>query len=116
MNNLLFYGGTFWIAGVILATDMILPSGVAVGLGYIVPVIAGLWSPWPRFVFVAAGLCTLLTALGFFISPISGELWEAMTNRVLSVIVLWVSAVLCAERIRLKIYYQYKENEKPADW
>ena len=44
MVNLLFYGGAFWLACIVFTIDLLIPSGVAVGLGYVVVVIVGIWS------------------------------------------------------------------------
>ena len=49
--NLLFYGGVFWFASIVFTIDLIIPSGVAVGLGYAVVVIVGIWSPLRKYIF-----------------------------------------------------------------
>ncbi len=71
MTNLLFFGGTFWIACVIFVTDLLVPRGVAVGLGYSILPILGLWSPWQATIYWGAVVGTLFTAAGFLFSPIA---------------------------------------------
>jgi len=50
--NLLFYGGAFWLACIVFTTDLLIPSGVAVGLGYVVVVIVGIWSALTQIFFL----------------------------------------------------------------
>ena len=95
MVNLLFYGGAFWLACIVFTIDLLIPSGVAVGLGYVVVVIVGIWSPSRKYYFWAAFIGTMLTILGCFVSPITDEPmhrylhWEDITNRILSIIVIF---------------------------
>jgi len=95
MTSLLFVGGTFWLACIVFVTDLVVPTGVAVGRGYAGLVITGIWGPWRNYFYWAAAAGTLLTVMGFFFSPMSGEPWKAITNRGLSILMVWVTAILC---------------------
>ena len=56
MVNLLFYGGAFWLACIVFTVDLIVPSGVAVGLGYVVVVNVGIWFPLRKYFFLRLSL------------------------------------------------------------
>ncbi len=99
MVNLLFYGGAFWLASIVFTVDLLVPSGVAVGLGYVIVVLVGLWAPTRVYFYFAAVTGTLLTALGYLVSPLSTALWEGVTNRMLSIVIIWMTTLLC---LRLK--------------
>ena len=104
MVNLLFYGGAFWLACIVFTIDLLIPSGVAVGLGYVVVVIVGIWSPSRKYYFWAAFIGSMLTILGGFVSQVTDEPmhrylhWEDITNWILSIIVLWGFAFLLYKR------------------
>jgi len=98
MSNLMFYGGAFWISCIVFTVDILLPAGVSVGLGYAGIILLGRLSPSPKYYMVTAITGTFLTVLGFLVSPQIGEVWIAVTNRVLSVIIIWTIAFLCWRR------------------
>ena len=106
MVNLLFYGGAFWLACIVFTVDLIVPSGVAVGLGYVVVVIVGIWSPLRKYFFWASFFGTILIILGYFVSPMAEEPmhrylhWKDITNRILSIATLWGFAFLLSKRNR----------------
>jgi len=98
-GTMMFYGGAFWFCCIVFTADMIIPTGVAVGLGYVLPVAVGLMAPSPTYLKIVTPVCTLLILLGFFVSPIDGATWVAVTNRGLSMVILWVVAWLCFKLI-----------------
>lgn len=72
--------------------DAVSPAGIAVGVPYIVPVILSLWSPVSRDVFFAAGLGTLLTLVGAWVSaaPLDSAVESIdVLNRGLSLGAIW---------------------------
>ncbi len=97
----------FWVtvcvawAAAVLAFDLSLPLGVAGGVPYVVLVLLSWWAEWPpRSILVAAIAGTVLTVLGFFLSPRAGILWMVLANRGLALFVIWVTAMFCIEHKR----------------
>lgn len=89
----LLAGGTAVLAGIIFTIDLLLPLGVAVGVLYTILVLLSMWSPHRRFIFLVAGIVSVLTVLAFFVDH--GEAnWMALSNRVLSLFTIWVAASL----------------------
>jgi len=76
----------------LLALDLRMPLGVAVGALYSLVTLLALWSSRRWFAFVVAGTCTVLTAVGGVFSPIihGFPVWMAVSNRALSLVVIWV--------------------------
>jgi C4-dicarboxylate-specific signal transduction histidine kinase len=83
------------LASAIFAVDLTLPLGVAGGVPYVAVVLLALWSPDPRLPLRAAAGCSVLTVLGFSLSPHGGELWVVLANRALALLAIWVTAGLC---------------------
>jgi len=80
--------------------DLLLELGVAAGIPYIIPVILSLWVPGRRDTLTVALGATLLTGLGFFLSPGAEdiELWKIILNRLYAVLAIWVVAILGMQR------------------
>lgn len=95
MSHKMFYGGAFWFCCIVLTADMIIPTNVAMGLWYILPVMLGLMAPAKAYILITASASTLLIVLGHLVSPILGETWVGATNRGFSILTLWVIAWLC---------------------
>ena len=89
----LLAGGTALLACIIFTVDLLLPLGVAVGVLYTTLVLLAMWSPHRRFIFLVAAVVSVLTVLDFFLSPGDAH-WMALSNRVLSLFTIWVTAVL----------------------
>ena len=90
--------GLFYICGllaaIILLIDLNIPLGVAGGVPYIVIILLSLKSSKNSFTIIAAGLCSLLTIVGFYASPEGGEMWKVVSNRLLALFAIWVTASL----------------------
>ena len=88
------------LAGLILVLDVNLPLGVAGGVPYVAVVLSGLWLGNRRHVLALAVGTTLLTLLGYVYSPEGGILWIVISNRLLAVAVIWITAglILLASR------------------
>ena len=82
------------LALTILIIDLQIPLGVAGAVPYILVVLVSLWSPKPRLVIYLAIICSLLTMVGFYYSPSGGELWKVISNRLLAIFAIWVTAIL----------------------
>jgi cytochrome c553 len=87
---------------IIFTVDMLLPRGVAVPMLYVIPILLAVHcrQHWFR-VSVAVG-CTLLTMVGFKLSEAGVPTWIAVSNRVLAVAAIWVSAVLAWRHLYAK--------------
>jgi hypothetical protein len=89
----LLAGGTAVLALGIFAIDLLLPLGVAVGVLYTILVLLSLWAPHRRFILLVAAVVSVLTVLDLFLSP-GDAYWMAVSNRLLSLFTIWVTAVL----------------------
>ena len=90
------------LAAIIFAVDLEIELGVAAGVPYICLVLVALWSKKKRLIWIGAVLGTVLTLIGYSLSPLGGEPWKILANRVLSLFSIWVTAF---------IGYLFKKNE-----
>ncbi len=96
--------GLIGVAAVaILVFDISLPLGVAGGVPYLALVLMGMWLPSRRYILVLAGVGTVLTVVGYVLSPAGGIEWIVLTNRGLALFVIWITAGLLL---------QYKKGEE----
>lgn len=91
----------------IFIVDLSIPLGVAVGVPYIVVILAALWSPRRRLIWYMATGTSVLTIIGFFSSPAGGELWKVLFNRSIALFAIWATAILSVQRQTIQ-----KEKEK----
>ena len=82
------------LAAAIFAWDCSIELGVAGGVPYVAIVLLSIRMVDKRWVLLAAVACSLLTVLGFFLSPQGGELWKVLLNRGLALFAIWVTAIL----------------------
>jgi signal transduction histidine kinase len=83
----------------VFALDYVTPLGYAVPFLYLIPLVLIGQKAWERGVYWFAGSATLLSVVGYFMSPEGGLLAPALFNRVASVVVLWGAAfVLSSEK------------------
>src|SRR6476660_5173151 len=90
---LLFLLITCLAAGVLLV-DVLLPSGVAVGVLYCGVVLLAWWSSRRRVPILLAAACTVLIVAGFFLSPSGDDASVELTSRSLQVLAVWAVAIL----------------------
>lgn len=83
------------LALAIFFLDLAIPLGVAGGVPYVAVVLLGLWSSGRRYVLFAALAGSVLTVLGYFLSPMGGEMWKVIFNRGLALFAIWATALLC---------------------
>jgi PAS domain S-box-containing protein len=81
--------------------DTLTPVGVAIPVLYTIPTLLLVWSGCFREPLVVAALATVLTAAGFYASPPGGSVDVAIANRLLAVVVIWITAALVAGYLRL---------------
>lgn len=83
---------------VVFSLDLVTPVGVAGGVPYVIVVLACLWSPARHDAVAAAAVCSILTVAGFFLSPHTDATWPAVSNRLLALLAIWITALLVARR------------------
>ncbi|MBT5074113.1 MAG: HAMP domain-containing histidine kinase [Kordiimonadaceae bacterium] len=74
--------------------DLSLPLGVAGGIPYVAMVLLGIWFPTKRHVIVLAIIGSLLTITGYFLSSAASDIWIVFTNRFLSILMIWITAII----------------------
>jgi len=80
--------------GIFIVDIASLPLGVAAGVAYVAVVLISLWlSQWYFSLFVA-GVVSALTIFGFAYSEPSGVTWMVITNRVLALLAIWLTAII----------------------
>jgi len=97
MNKIEPLASVLVIAIISLATfvfDIMLPRGVAAGMPYILLVVGGIWLPKRRQVFYLALTGTCLTVLGYFYSSSGSTEWIVVVNRVLAIVIVWITAII----------------------
>jgi len=88
------------LTGVVCASDFLIPLGIAIGVLYIVPVLATLWIAGRGITTGAAIAATGLISLKFVLASQSGIPWMVLSNRAISVFVVWATALLVLQRKR----------------
>jgi two-component system CheB/CheR fusion protein len=82
------------LTAAIFILDASLPLGIAISAMYGVVILLGLYIRIPAFALWAAGITTVLTTLGAWLSPPGGLVSYAIVNRGLTLIGMWVTAFL----------------------
>lgn len=93
-----------------LAADAVLERGVASGVLYVAMVALGTWLPGTRSTLGLGAAASALTILGFFLSPPGGPVWKAVTNRLLALFAILVTAALVWHHKRLTARQQQAEQ------
>ena len=86
------------ISVVIFTVDLVTPLGVAAGVPYIAVILLSLFSGRRKLPVQLGISSSLLTLLGFFLSPPGGEFWKVIVNRLLALFAIWTTAVLGMQR------------------
>lgn len=81
------------LAAGIFVLDLLTPLGIPILLLYLGPIFLSLGVPWRTFPFIMAGLCSILTGLGFFFKPSSVLISYGLTNRLIGFVLFWTAAV-----------------------
>jgi len=85
------------VATVVFVVDLFLPLGVAEAVPYVAVVLIALRSPDKNDPLRLAGLCTLLTIVGYSLSPSGAEPWIGVTNRSIALFAIWSTALLAMQ-------------------
>ncbi|WP_261835190.1 response regulator [Vibrio ishigakensis] len=95
------------IALIGFAIDLTIPLGVAFGVYYVIVILVSLAFNNTSMTLFWAVTCSLLTVIGFLISPDGGEMWKVIFNRVIS-----VGAILTVAIVSLLVLKKNKELMK----
>lgn len=87
------------LAAATFVLDLLQPLGVAAGIPYVAVVLVGLWSRVGAFVYLLAGLASILTILGVFASSGDQGSWIVFQNRALALFAIWAVALAGARRV-----------------
>lgn len=77
----------------LFSLDLLLPLGVACGLPYIFFVLTGKLFPRREYTLGLAIIATALVYVGYHFSPEGGQDWVVITNRMLAVVAIWLTAL-----------------------
>ena len=78
----------------VFVLDLALPLGIAVAMLYAIPLLLTSKELPRQFTLGLAAGASCLTVLGFLLSSHGPELWPAVANRALSLVTIWVTAIL----------------------
>jgi hypothetical protein len=92
------------LIAVIFLADFLTPTGVIVSMLYPLPIYLTRFLRPLRVVPASAVLCTALTILTWYASPLAGTPWIVMINRLLVICLIWGTAYLTAQ---IKVLYGY---------
>ncbi len=82
------------IAAVVLAVDVYTPQEMPPQYLYVLCVLLTTWSPHERTLWWMTTLCTILTALGAYLSPPSYDFYIILFNRSIAIILFLATALL----------------------
>lgn len=103
------------IAVSVMAIDLSMPLGVAGGVLYIALVLTGWWFRSRSAFLILAVVASLLTIVGFFLSPEGSVEWVVVTNRFYALVTIWVTAAISwfsfkhtsAAQLSIKDYFRW---------
>jgi PAS domain S-box-containing protein len=82
------------VAGLVI--DLSTPLGIASGMLYVLAILTGVWFSKQRHVIMLAALTSFFTIFVYFISDPGSEFWNVLTNRLLTLIIIWgASLTVC---------------------
>ncbi|HQU28547.1 MAG TPA: hypothetical protein PKZ24_05275, partial [Nitrospirales bacterium] len=85
------------VAVTVFVLDLFLPLGIAEAVPYVAVVLIALRSPEKNDPLRFAGLCTILTIVGYSLSPAGAEPWIGITNRAIALFAIWSTALLAMQ-------------------
>ncbi len=110
----IYYWVACFIAIIIFIIDLYLPLGVVDGSLYAILSLIGLLALDKRLIIYGGVLGTVLTVVGYFLSPEGGETWKIITNRSISILTIWMTALICLKKFNASIVTHeiYQELER----
>jgi CheY-like chemotaxis protein len=88
---------------VVFAADLVTPLGIAVWVFYLVPVVIAYFGWRPLAPLAVALVATVLTSVGYLLSPTGIEPFVARWNRSFGIATVWTLALIGHEFIRAKL-------------
>jgi GAF domain-containing protein len=85
------------MAAAVFVVDLFLPLGIAEAVPYVAVVLIALRSPEKNDPLRLAALCTVLTIVGYSLSPAGTEPWVGVTNRSIALFAIWSTALLAMQ-------------------
>lgn len=101
------------LAGAIFLVDLVTPRGSGVGVLYVLPLLIGTLEGPPRFQFMAATVASVLSVVGFLLSP-PGASGFAITTLAMSLVVIWTTAIVLGRFRRTWLELQSRTDEVQA--
>ena len=80
------------LTAIVFVLDVMTPLGIAIWALYALPLGFTRWSSVEHLGFIVAGACTALIILGYVYSPPGASVEVAIMNRVLGVLMVWITA------------------------
>jgi hypothetical protein len=77
----------------VFVLDVMTPLGIAIWALYVLPLGLTRWSPLGPLTFIVAGACTALIVLSYLLSSPGASPDVAISNRILGVLMVWITAV-----------------------
>ena len=101
------------LSGGLLALDLFMPLGVAVGVLYAGIVLVASSSSNPRLPLLTAGCASVLLIVGAVLGPrlSSIPVWVGITNCLLGLMIVWISAILLRQRHQVEIHLRQTRDE-----
>ena len=85
---------TLLICIVVLIFDIFSSAGIASGIPYASLVLVGLIAQKPRFILILATLGSVLTVVGYYLSPADVTFDGVWINRALALFAIWATAIV----------------------
>ena len=86
------------VGTIVFLVDLRVPRGLTVHALYVLPLLISVLADDRRLTLGLAALFTILIVLGYVLSPLDGvPNWIVVWDRVITVLVVWITAVLGAE-------------------
>lgn len=82
------------IAATLFVFDLHLPLGIAMAVPYVIVIVLSLIRNNPNFTLIWAIVCTMLTVIGYYLSPHGNDAWFAVFNRLITLCAIWVIALI----------------------
>ena len=80
------------LTAMVFVLDLMTPLGIAIWALYVLPLGLTRWSSLKPLTVIVAGACTALIVVGYLYSPPGGSAEVVIVNRLLGVLMVWISA------------------------
>ena len=95
----------------IFIIDLLTPLGVAAAIPYIAVILLSFRFPERRHIIIAGIIVSILTILGFFLSPTGEKLSIVIANRLLALFSIWAGIIFVSRyRSSIEVIHESKES------